>query len=109
MRTEFALKYVSEFVRILKPGGAALFQAPSRCLLKGRTSGIAEVPLGDETARIEMHAHPRDRIKETVIQAGGRIVECLPDRSAGENFESLCFLVSRTANARRRAADGERP
>ncbi len=95
MQTSYALAYVAEFVRVLRPGGVAVFQAPSRCLLKDRTGGIADVPLTDGTARIEMHAHPRAEIEHAASRAGGRIIECAADESAGENFESLRYVVVR--------------
>jgi len=95
MKTELALAYVGEFVRMLKPGGLAVFQAPSRHLVDGSDKTVTLVELNSGTAEVEMNAHPRQQIEEAVHAAGGRLVDVKLDDSAGEAFESFYYAVTR--------------
>ena len=96
MRTEYALAYVSEFIRLLRPDGAAYFQSPTRFLVKDDINfSFANHNMKEGSARIEMHAHSREKIESTVEKAGGSIIETFPDHSAGDAFESVCYLVGR--------------
>lgn len=94
MPTEVALPYIAEFVRVLRPGGVAVFQAPSRCLVDQEVKPSEIRFLGD-SAFIEMHAHPPEVIEQTVEGSGGRIVDVRDDPCAGEAFESLKYTVVR--------------
>ena len=93
METEAAMIYIREFVRILKPGGLAVFQCPVRALVEGEIPP-SQVDLDERTAYIEMHAHPRDGIEETISASGGRMVDSYDDPCAGAAFESVTFAVT---------------
>lgn len=95
-----ALTYVREFIRTLRPGGIALFQAPSRARVEGEVPP-SPVECGERTAYIEMHAHPPERVEQAVAAAGGTVVEVYEDNCAGEAFESLLY-AARVAPAARR-------
>lgn len=92
--TELVIDYVADFVRILRPGGVAVFQAPSKA--RGREEDIEPSPVELEsgTAFIEMHVHPREQIEATVLRSGGRFVDVRIDDCAGEFFDSLRYAVT---------------
>jgi len=94
MPSEVAIPYIAEFVRVLSATGVAVFQAPSKCLID-QEIGPSEVALRSGTAQIEMHAHSRDAVEEAVQQSGGEVVHCFDDPCAGEDFESLKYVVRR--------------
>lgn len=97
MNLEFAIAYVKEFMRVLKPGALAVFQAPSRNLVDGRASVASPVSLPQGTAYVEMHAHPREAIERAVASAGGSVLDVRPDNCAGDAFESVCYAATRLA------------
>jgi SAM-dependent methyltransferase len=57
MRPEYSMKYIGEFVRVLAPGGCAIFQIPSRpapgTVAKPDESSVGE-PLPDEAFRAQL-------------------------------------------------------
>lgn len=95
MKTRFALSYVREFVRVLRTGGLAYFQAPSRCLPYPEQSHARLFDGRTDRAYIEMHGHPRDQVEGAVREAGGHVLAVQDDHSAGPLFESFFYLVSR--------------
>jgi SAM-dependent methyltransferase len=71
-----ALSYVREFVRVLAPGGVAVFQAPSH-----RREPVAAAPLGDGAfrARLEFAAPPPSE-----VAAGERFSVAVVVRNEGD-------------------------
>lgn len=88
-----ALQYIREFIRTLDSGGIALFQAPSRARVDGEILP-SPVQCGEETAYIEMHAHPRELVERAVAEAGGSILDVSEDDCAGTAFESLLYAAT---------------
>ncbi len=88
-----ALLYIRDFIRTLRPGGVALFQAPSQVRVEGEVLP-SPVTYGERTAYIEMHAHPREEVEEAVTAAGGSIIAVTEDNCAGEAFESLLYAAT---------------
>ena len=99
-------RYLAEFVRVLKPEGAALFQRPARITIPilprrfslwpptvakklwrvvNRTAAVAPV--------MEMHAIPKEKVISIVRDAGGEIIDLWPHDAAGDGFESYAYLV----------------
>ena len=102
---EVACVYIGEFVRLLAPGGVAVFQVPSRyegpCLkrvLRHLPQGLLSV-VWRMVYRIpfymEMNAVSRARVESVVAAAGGEMLRVLPDRSAGAQWESWRYVVGR--------------
>lgn len=100
-----SLRYIGEFVRVLRPGGGALFQAPEgllrpKKLLDGRILGAkgrnlfsrARVRLfGGNT--MEMHMLRREQVESAVTAAGGEVVFSEPDWSGGDWARSVVYVV----------------
>jgi hypothetical protein len=95
MKTELALPYVREFVRVLAPGGLALFQAPSRNLVLERSSLSCPHEFAGHAAFMEMHGHPRGQVEAAVAEAGGQVLAVRADDSAGPAWESFIYAVTR--------------
>lgn len=91
MRTEFAQGYIREFLRVLRPGGVAVFQVPYAAR-DGYEPGAVEH--GNEP-RMEMHATPRAVVEELVAAAGCRIVARREDDGVAENWPSCVYVVTR--------------
>jgi SAM-dependent methyltransferase len=87
--------YVREFIRVLKPGGLAVFQTPSRARNSDRMHfrSVIETPAGD--ASIDMNVFPPDEVERTIREAGGRLIRALDDESAGADFESKVYVATR--------------
>ena len=98
MRTEYQLGYVREFVRVLRPGGLAFFQAPTGEILTGAIPNAGpDEPAGE--ARMEMHCMTKDEVRAAVEGAGGRVLLCEDDLWAGPNWTSAHYLVTKDARS----------
>jgi ubiquinone/menaquinone biosynthesis C-methylase UbiE len=90
-----ALYYIYEFVRVLKKGGFAVFQAPSRCLTTPGEKFESPIETPSGKAIIEMNLIPINAVIDAVYQGGGKIMEIKKDYSATEVFESFKYYVSK--------------
>jgi len=97
-----ARRYVREFVRLLRPRGLALFQLPSR-LASPRLASRLGYRLNLWTRRgillqprlIEMYGVPCEVVRRDLEECGGRLVDAQLDLSAGPEWESWRYAVSR--------------
>lgn len=104
----FARRYLAEFVRVLAPGGAALFQIPestagpaprrrfslwpptlAKRLLRVLNRSAAARPV------MEMHTLSRTAITAIVETAGGLILERCRHDAAGVDFESYQYIIGK--------------
>ncbi len=98
-----ALAYVGEFVRLLAPGGVALFQLPER--YHGLWPAVRRrlpapvLPalwrLMRRTPYMEMNETPRAQVERAVRDAGGSLLHVLPDTMAGPRWTSWKYVVTR--------------
>jgi SAM-dependent methyltransferase len=102
---EPALAYIKEFVRIIRPGGTALFQVRIGKLVEPGTFSAWFYRVKREYWRrfwqrvrgripYEMHFVARAQVEAAVAAAGGRIVDVV-DVSKAKNGSSLRFAVTR--------------
>lgn len=91
MRSDLGQGYIAEFLRVLRPGGVAVFQAPyaGRHGFEKDTAGPTDEPI------MEMHAIPRTRVEAIVAAAGGRMVACREDDGGGKDWPSHVYVVTR--------------
>ena len=100
------LGYLTEFLRVLRPGGALIFQVPiARIGHRGRYAVIERLPWlvrgyrrlrYGPSPQMEMHAVAEGRVVQVTEEGGGRILAADPDQSAGPDFESRIFYVRKT-------------
>lgn len=102
---EHQLGYMSEFVRVLRPGGIAVFQTRNGPVIQPRTLRGLLYRLNRTYFRrfaqrvrgrpaYEMHYVARSRVQEAIDAAGGRIVDVV-DLSRGKPDKSLRYCVAR--------------
>lgn len=87
--------YLKEFMRVLRPGGIAVFQTPSRHVQGIGESFFGAVDTGRGESRIELHCFPRAAVEATIREAGGEILRVEADASVGDQFESFLYVVRR--------------
>lgn len=100
---EIQATYVREFVRVLRPGGVAVFQTRNGPRIRPGTPRAWLYTLNRRWLRrllqrirgrtpYEMHFIARSRVEEVVQEAGGRIVDVV-DLSQGKPRKSLRYCV----------------
>lgn len=88
MHPKYAGRYIAEFLRVLRPGGLAVFQVPDR---PARTPvGIAlrvlPIWLVRPVRKMDMQAVPRARIQEIVLSGDSRLLDSKPNGESGPHW-----------------------
>lgn len=113
---EFSRRYIAEFVRVLAPGGAAVFQVPyaappvvpeerikfstwpptllkrvlrvtGRRLRRFHRRWLAAEPIMD------MHVLPREEVLALVRAAGAEVLDLQPHGGGGADYASYAYLI----------------
>jgi SAM-dependent methyltransferase len=116
MPARLASSYITEFVRVLAPGGVAYFQIPAAPVELSRVGGVwprirrmirhvvpepvravmRSVSLAMSRSRtFEMHGLPRVDVEALLGRAGARLVAVAPDASAGAGWTSFRYVAAR--------------
>ena len=103
MEPKFFLKYIKEFLHILKPNGILIFQLPSKRKLSWQT--VIEIIFPKKFihfmkkkvygAIMEMHTYDKDKMIEFLNKNKGDVFEVLKDNSAGKRFISFKYYVKK--------------
>lgn len=110
LRPRLALRYLAELVRVLRPGGALVFQLPAERLLGpgrslARLRGALRRAAPEACHRLwrrltaaddpflDMNSVPRERVIACVGRAGGRVVAVEPDAAPGSGWVSYRYTV----------------
>ncbi len=100
MEPQYSKQYMKEFVRVLRPGGVAVFQVPSLFLGDPKEpepcSAPRETPASVEPTDepvMEMHCVPKGDVINLVLKAGAQVLSCIQDRHCGEPFASYHYIV----------------
>ena len=102
-------QYISEFMRILKPGGLLVMQLPSHIPLRRRLqvrrrlyAWLRMVGISEQVLYNRFHLHPipmnflpESEVATIVASAGGRILEARPDQRAGPRITSRTYFVAK--------------
>lgn len=95
MPRAYSAQYIAEFLRILSPGGVAVFQIPARP--SGTPIGILLRVLPDRLIRVirkmDMYGTPRDRVVRIVEDAGGEVLDIRDDNYAGPHWVGYRYCV----------------
>lgn len=93
MRGDYALGYLAELLRVLRPGGLLFFQMATAAHRAGASLAGAEEP--PDEAHMEIHAVPRERIEATLMANGGVVLRAEANQWAGEHWDSMHFAVAK--------------
>ena len=98
-----AYAYMGEFMRLLAPGGVAVFQAPARYLgprwkrvLRRLPHGLISLPwrwANRTRFYMEMNELPTDQVRKAVENGGGQVLRAVPDDFAGSCWESYKYFA----------------
>jgi len=94
MRPEYSLRYVAEFLRVLRRGGLLFFQLATR----PRSARAGTMPSSDEQpgeARMEMYGVAPERVREVLAAHGGTVLKESENPWAGPTWRSMHFVVRR--------------
>jgi SAM-dependent methyltransferase len=99
---EAARSYVTEFVRLIRPGGLIAFQLPASRSerprpLRQRVANRAREIVRRLPRAYDMHAHPESDVRRLLDDAGGRTLGVIDDQRAGDWGRSLLYFVTRDA------------
>jgi ubiquinone/menaquinone biosynthesis C-methylase UbiE len=102
---KYALGYVAEFVRVLKPSGVLVFQVlDSR---KGQREASAGLSCEDVDSSVQegdpgghepvmiMSGVPRADVIRTLHNAGARLLDCVEDQCGGEEWLSYRYCATK--------------
>ena len=93
--------YLSEFLRVLKPGGVAVFQLPSELVdpqLRRDYEAIANSP-PRPFSTIEMYGIPREEVIDLLKGAAAEVLSVEYDNWAGEEWIGFRYFVRKPAMA----------
>ncbi len=95
-------RYLIEFARVLRPSGLALIQLPSRfrpSSFRNRIGYQYGMLLRRKLLRdpnvFEMYGVPRRQVEKVLEQAGARLLAVRPDESAGPEWESFIYALTK--------------
>jgi SAM-dependent methyltransferase len=95
-------RYVREFVRVLRPGGLALFQLPSTLRARSAWNRLGYAAnrfvrrrVLRDPAVLEMYGVPRAQVEHDIGAAGGRLLEARPDQSAEPEWDGFLYAVTK--------------
>jgi len=110
MRSEFVLKYVAEFLRILAPGGVAAFQAPYELPMQRESPAPARIVsdsnfnpmrrykmwresrLSQMDRWIDMYPTPRREIENVIARNNGKLLLAAQDDSAPPYLSFMYYV-----------------
>lgn len=100
-----ARRYLAEFIRVLAPGGVAVFQLPARLAGPARPRfSLWPATLARRAARalnrltvrepyMAMHAFPRTEVEALLRAAGAEVLDVAPHVAGGDVLESLRYIA----------------
>jgi len=104
MPPRYSRRYIAEFMRVLAPGGALLFQIPSTAREAGSRLGRAVRTfyyrflwdiLHPATPYMGMYGIPKEEVVGLVTSNGGHLIHAASDPAAEPEWEGYRYLVTR--------------
>jgi SAM-dependent methyltransferase len=95
MHPRYSVRYIAEFLRVLRPGGLAVFQVPDR---PARTPvGIALRALPVWVVRpirkMDMYAVPQARVREILLANGCHLLGARPNAESGPHWIAYRYFA----------------
>jgi SAM-dependent methyltransferase len=98
MRPRYARRYISEFLRVLAPGGLLVFQYPSKPIGLGVRLARWKALLSKllhKPRPMYMNGMDREDVVELLERGGGRVLNVQQDDKAIPGYHSFCYAVTR--------------
>lgn len=97
MPPSLAKGYILEFVRLIRPGGVAVFQLPvgPAWTTRGALLRLLPAALVRLVRKRDMYAVSQAKVIDLVTSAGGTVTSVLDDSFAGPNWISKRYVVTR--------------
>lgn len=89
----YALGYLKEFIRILKPGGVAVVQALSSNIYELKESFVGFLELGEDRIEQPIKILPKHKFIEFSESLGGRILDFKRTISFDPNYDSHRYFI----------------
>lgn len=98
--------YLREFVRVLRPGGVAMFTVPSHADLSpvgllrrapNRLQNLYRRRRYGYDAVMEFHPMRRAKVERVLLDAGANVAAVIPEDTAGPPFVSYLYVVTKPA------------
>jgi ubiquinone/menaquinone biosynthesis C-methylase UbiE len=104
MPPRYSRRYIAEFMRVLAPGGAVLFQLPSETRIPGSAIGRATRTfyyrflwdiLHPDTPYMGMYGVPKEQVVRLLARHGGRLLHAGADPAAEPEWEGYRYMATR--------------
>ncbi|MEW6223970.1 MAG: class I SAM-dependent methyltransferase [Chloroflexota bacterium] len=100
MAPRLALGYLAEFARILRPGGVAMFQYPSRwghgaAGPRSTARWLRSLVRRPSTGRMEMHGTPMPEVVGRIRRSGLVVAAVIDDAGSAPPWEAFLYVVTR--------------
>jgi 2-polyprenyl-3-methyl-5-hydroxy-6-metoxy-1,4-benzoquinol methylase len=104
MPARYAKKYIAEFLRVLNRDGLLLFQLPSRragslARVRSLAHELFDPMLHPIRPRVVMRGIPQREVVQLLAGHGGEILDIAADESAGPEWESYRYLVTKASQS----------
>ena len=107
MPPRFSRRYIIEFLRILKPGGLAVFQVPDhphsitqRLLQPIKPTALwrwyQKIRYGQRPV-MNMYGIPQSHVRQLIAAHLGRVLDVQPDENADADWESYRYAIQKTS------------
>jgi ubiquinone/menaquinone biosynthesis C-methylase UbiE len=102
MSPRYSKRYLREFLRLLTSNGVLLFQLPSQ--RSGKFASVRSLPrrlyhhvLYPSAPFMDMRGIRKDKVVRWLTKHGGKVLDFIPDRSGGPEWDGFRYLVARAA------------
>lgn len=103
---KYSRLYIKEFIRVLAPGGLAVFQAAARKRTRSSLGLLLRQPTrvarrlvtrwrNRALPKMEMHGLEVEEVLALIDRSGGKVVDVIPDEAAGPRWASFRYCASR--------------
>lgn len=103
MKPKYSKKYITEFLRVLAPGGLLIFQLSSEIItLWGKMAWKILIPLRSSLMRrpfIDMNYIPKEEVTDFLEKNEAAIIDVVQDDWAGKHFKSFRYCVTKKINS----------
>lgn len=95
MHPRYAERYIAEFLRVLRPGGLAVFQVPDRTAATFTGFAMRSLPvwLLRPVRKMDMYAIPQPRVAQLVRDGNSRLLAAQPNTEAGPHWVAYRYFA----------------